>query len=394
MSSSRIGRAISQPLGIALVDLLALIRDLRTYDKSSIMCSMIIPTPSTGIRLAVEQLAQILDTPDLAEGARYEVLTDGGHVLDAVVTARGHTFVLEWSRCGNSANVTAKIQQLATYLSRLPADSISILVVPFMPEGGRRRCSDAQMNWLDLSGNSTIVSSNFFYKNLGHQNRFPRLGRPATVFGARGSRLARRLLMDHSTPLSQRTLALLSGVNEGHVSRLVGKLIELGLIERGAEGIGVLDPDALLDAWVDDYRFDMHHITRGEIPGLGEEDLVRFIAEVLSKAGQSYAMTGLAGVWQWTHRYPSDLATVYIAERPSEELKRALGFRESRNDAVNCWLVTPTDFGVFDDTGLVNGIVCANPLQLYLDLKGLPEPATDAAAEIWKFLPWRRSNEV
>ena len=71
--------------------------------------------------------------------------------------------------------------------------------------------------------------------------------------------------MGHGKAIRQRILASSTGLDEGHTSRIVRKLLEAGLVNREESGISVPDSTALLDAWRDDYRFDRHHVVRGHI---------------------------------------------------------------------------------------------------------------------------------
>ena len=64
----------------------------------------------------------------------------------------------------------------------------------------------------------------------------------------------------------QRSIASVVGLNEGHVSRIVGKLVDMGLVVRNRDGIRVADPGRLLDAWRDEYRFDKHTVIPGTSP--------------------------------------------------------------------------------------------------------------------------------
>ena len=176
-------------------------------------------------------------------------------------------------------------------------------------------------------------------------------------------------------------IASSTGLNEGHVSRVVGKLLEAGLVARDADGIRAVDPGTLLDAWWEEYRFDRHDVLWGHISVGGGESLIHSIAKILSKADASYAVTALAAAWLWTRHAGFRLSTVYLTSHPSAEVKKALGFREESRGA-NTWLVVPNDEGVFDGAGFVDGIRCVHPVQAYLDLKDHPERATEAAAEI------------
>jgi hypothetical protein len=70
---------------------------------------------------------------------------------------------------------------------------------------------------------------------------------------------------------------------------------------------------------------------------------------------------------------------------PSAAAQEAIGFREeSRGE--NVWLVVPNDAGVFHGSAEREGIACAHPVQVYLDLKNHPERSTEAAEELRKKL--------
>jgi hypothetical protein len=60
-----------------------------------------------------------------------------------------------------------------------------------------------------------------------------------------------------------------------------------------------------------------------------------------------------------------------------------MGFHEMER-GENVWLVQPNDDGVFDGSEVREGIFCAHPVQIYLDLKDHPERSTEAADELRK----------
>ena len=348
--------------------------------------------------LAVERLAEIFDAPELIEDARSDASTSDGRVWDSVITIRGHAFVLEWKRSGSLSHLAGAIHQavqvsFAMVQNSVPRDVTRLLIVPYMGKAAQEQCALAQLCWLDLSGNARIVVPGIFYQNLGNPNRFRRRGRPESAFGPRGSRIARRLLMDPSKAVKQRDLASCTGLDEGHTSRIVGKLLETGLVERGEDGISVADANALLDAWRDDYRFDRHHVIRGHIPTRGGDTPIHSLAEALSKTGEPYAATALPAAWLWTHYAPFRLSTVYITMLPSPGLKKDLGFREVVIGG-DTWLVVPNDQGVFHGAELVDGIRCVHPVQAYVDLKDQPERAAEAAAELRRRLLWGGKNDI
>lgn len=346
---------------------------------------MQVPHESMAIRQAAERLAEIFGVSNLAEAASLDVRTDDGREWDAVLSSRGHSFVLEWKRSGALGPIAGAIHELQKAQSSFPHAVTPVLAVPYMGEAGQERCAQADLPWLDLSGNARIVVPGIFYQNLGNPNRFRRPGRPESAFGPKGSRIARLLLSEPSKPQRQRTLAANAGLDEGHTSRVVAKLVAAGLVERAEGGIRVTDPGTLLDAWREEYRFDRHHVIRGHISARGGEALIRSITDVLSQAGVTYAATALPAAWLWTRHAGFRLSTVFLSGFPSAKIKHELGFREEPRGA-NTWLVVPNDEGVFDGTELVDGIRCVHPVQAYLDLKDHPERATEAAVELRRTL--------
>ena len=342
---------------------------------------MQVPREHIAIGQAADRLAEIFEVPGQAISICLDVPYADGRTWDAVFSVGGHSFALEWKRSGSLNQVALAIHQMTEVRDGLPDGMIPLLAVPYMGEPARERCAQAGVPWLDLSGNARIVTPGVFYQNLGHPNRFRRPGRPESAFGPKGSRIARRLLLDAGETFRQRTLAASTGLDEGHVSRIVGKLLESGLVQRSSSGIRVTDADLLLDSWCEEYRFDRHTVLRGHIAAGSGDSLTRSLAGALSNLEVPYAATALPAAWLWTQHAGFRLTTVYLPEMPSGALLADLGFREEPRGA-NTWLVIPNDEGVFDGASEVEGVRCVHPVQAYLDLKNHPERAREAAAEL------------
>ena len=353
---------------------------------------MQIPREAIAIRQAADRLAEILGDLEFAEDTHIAVRSSDGRQWDAIFAARGFSFAVEWKRSGAPGHVAAAIRQFEKARHSFPHEVIPLLAVPYMGEAAQKLCARADLPWLDLSGNARIIAPGIFYQNLGNPNRFRRAGRPESAFGPRGARITRRLLIEPTKAVMQRTLASSTGLDEGHTSRIVGKLLEAGLVHRGEGGISVTDANVLLDAWRDEYRFDRHQIIRGHIASRGGDLLIQAIAEILSRVEEPYAATALPAAWLWTRYAGFRLATVYLSAPPSAGLKEELGFREETRGA-NTWLVVPNDEGVLDGAELVNGIRCVHPVQAYLDLKEHPERAAEASEELRRRLLLRGDDD-
>ena len=354
---------------------------LHNCANSDINTSMQIPRERLAVRQALERLSEILEAPGLPEEAELQLRTGEHRVWDAVLWVRGHCFVLEWKRSGSVGAVADAIRFLRVARGSFAHEVTPLLAVPYMGQAAQELCAQAEIAWLDLSGNARIVVPGIFYQNLGNPNRFRRPGRPDTAFGTRGSRVARLLLMEPSRPVRQRDIAYRVGLSEGHVSRVVHKLMALGLVERGHDGISAVDRGTLLDAWREDYRFDRHDLIQGHITAAEGQSLTHSIAEALDRVGSLYAATALPAAWMWTRHAGFRLSTVYLDSPPSASVREDLGFREEARGA-NTWLVVPNDDAVFLGAEPVDGVRCVHPVQAYLDLKDHPERAAEAATEL------------
>jgi len=173
-----------------------------------------------------------------------------------------------------------------------------------------------------------------------------------------------------------------SGLNEGHVSRIVARLLDDQLVVR-TEGrrFRVHDPNLLLDSWREAADFRGHRVLKGHVAARSGDELLRLLAHNLPPLRMEYAATGLAAAWAYDHFAMFRLATLYVREWPALDKLETLGFREESTGS-NLWLVLPNDDGVFEGGREVDGIPCVHPVQVYVDLKDQPERAEEASEHL------------
>lgn len=305
---------------------------------------------------------------------------------DAVIRVGAHAFLVEWKASGDVGGVSAGLRRLASAREGSRARRIALLAVPFMGEAGRRICDESEVSWLDLSGNARIDAPGVHIRVEGKENRFKRRGRPSNPFAPKSSRVARWLLLHPNEFCVQRELAAAIDLGAGFVSRVVRRLEALGLIERNAHGaVRARDPKLLLEAWAERYEFDRHHLLRGHVAARSGEEVLALVSGALSRAGVEHAATGLAGAWLLTHFAAFRSVTCYVAAVPGREALDAIGFEEDERGANVC-LALPKDEGVFLGTRERDGVACVHPVQAWLDLKGQPERAGEAARHLEKTL--------
>jgi len=256
---------------------------------------------------------------------------------------------------------------------------IPLIAVPFMGDLGRALCASAHVGWFDLSGNAHFGWPGLTIHIEGRPNRFVPRGRPSSAFAPKSARIARWLLSHPGASFFQRDVALATRMSQAFVSRIVRRLREASLVERDASGrVLVPQPQRLFEAWSEAYTIRDHRIVAGILPGRGGPESVKALSDGLREAGIRHAATGLAGAWLLAPHAKFRLATMYVDHGPSREVLAKLGFQEEERGA-NAWLVIPRDEGVFDGVTEKDGVPCAAPVQVLLDLKGHPERATEAA---------------
>jgi hypothetical protein len=155
-----------------------------------------------------------------------------------------------------------------------------------------------------------------------------------------------------------------------------------GLVEREVDGrVKAHDPSLLLDAWLEAYTLSRHSIIIGHIPARSGQFLAVALSELLADAGIKHAQTGLGAAWFYSQFASFRLATVYLKEGISPRILSKIGFTQT-DVGANTWLVYPKDEAVFWGWRTVGGVPCVHPIQVLLDLKGHPERASEAAAEL------------
>jgi hypothetical protein len=312
--------------------------------------------------------------------------------LDLLVKADGYNFLVKCKSSSARAQLNLALLQIEGKRGTSKKKIIPLIVVPYMGESGRSLCDEHKVSWMDFSGNAHIKAAGLLIHVEGRPNRFKRVGRPSNVFASKSSRIARQLLIEPERSFTQRELSHATGLDEGHTSRIIRRLEEIRLIARDDQGsLKPYDPDQILDAWHEVYDFNKHQIIKGHIAARSGDELLHRIAKILAEHKIDYAATGLAAGWQYTHFAKFRLVTFYFPDLPSRKLFDWLHFREDER-GPNTWLVVPHDEGVFHGSTARDGIVCVHPVQIYLDLKGHPERASEAASMLrQEYLNWGRN---
>lgn len=330
------------------------------------------PTESQAFQEAAEELHQHagvpLDAPLRSSATTRPVVH---------VPVGPHRFALTYATTGAVAPVARAIEHLGAE----PDGAVPVVVVPYMGAAGARMCDASGVNWLDLSGNAAIHAPGLRVHVRGSPNRFVRPGRPANPFAPKSARVARWLLLHPRASWRQSELAHATGLSEGAVSKVVRAYEADGLVTReAAHGVQVANPELLLDAWNERYRFERHRVRRGTVAARSGPDLTQRLAGAFDASGIDHAFTGLAAAWMWDGFASYRTAVAYVADDPKVVLAD-LGFVEEPRGA-NLWIVRPNDVGVFHGRDVLDGIAVVHAVQAYVDLFAQSERAAEAASHL------------
>lgn len=327
-------------------------------------------------------LAELLDGPSV-ELTTAEPRADSGIDLLAQ-DASGRIWAIEIKVSSRPGQVDRAAQQLKAFSD---GDAIPLLVVPYMSKAGAETAERAGLNWVDLSGNASIQDEGLRVWVQGKPNELQTAGRPSSPFAPKSARVSRTLLLEPARWWRQKDLAAATQLDDGNVSRVVRRLDEEALLERRDKELRPRDPDLLIDAWAQDYRFDRHDAIAGHVSGSGIE-VARTLAENLTKRKINHAFTGLPAAWAIDRFARFRLSTVYVEEDPREVVEQ-LGIRRESKGA-NVQILGADDAGIFTGEQTCDGLRCVSTIQIYLDLLNLPERAAEAAQHLRDHrLDWR-----
>jgi hypothetical protein len=325
-------------------------------------------------RLLPSLLAELLDEEELS---LFDEKGSEDRGIDLVADdIRGRRWAIEIK----SSSRPGQVDRAAAQLDRLEGEEIiPILVVPYMSRGGAEAAERRGLNWLDLSGNAHIRDEGLHVWVQGRPNRLRAVGRPSSPFAPKSARITRTLLLDPARWWRQKDLAQATGLDDGNVSRIVRRLDDEALLDRRERELRPRDPNLLLDAWAQDYRFDRHESVLGHLSGGGIE-IARQLEGRLADSDVSHAFTGLPAAWAMTQFARFRLTSVYVKGDPhliAEKTEMRLGEK-----GANVQLLGPDDDGVFAGRESFDGLPCVAPVQAYLDLLSLPERSREAADQL------------
>ncbi len=298
-------------------------------------------------------------------------------------------FVCEVKTSGQPRHVREAIFQLRRYVQRLSADAVPLVIAPFLSPQAQQLCRDEEMGFLDFEGNARIVAGNLFIeRQVATRPKAEKRGL-RSLFKPKSARVLRTLLRDPARAWRVIELAHEAEVSLGHASTVGKALREREWAEQSENGLKLVDPNGLLDAWAGDYEAPDGEEVRlyTHLHGPAFDEALRCVMGPNDRRRVALASFTAAN---WLAPYGRNSTRyLYADEAGLADLKVALKLGPAQK-AANVVIRVPNEDGVLADTVRPEAnIVCTSPVQTYLDLSNAGERGQEAAQHLReRLLQW------
>ncbi|HEX9780626.1 MAG TPA: hypothetical protein VGB20_05360 [bacterium] len=233
----------------------------------------------------------------------------------------------------------------------------------------REICREEGVGYLDLAGNVFLAVGGVYVEKAVERNPAPGRGRPASVFSPVSSRVIRVLLEDPARTWKLQDLARASRVSLGQTSNVTRALMDEEALGRGPDGLRLLRPGALLDAWRDQGRTQPAAAYPAYSFERDPDRLLRRVADTAAARGWRYAVTGFAAA-SLMAPFVHGIGAVSWYVPGSADVPQWMEALELRpaEAGPNAVLLLPYDEGVVDRSAEADGVTLVGAVQLYLDL--------------------------
>ena len=256
-----------------------------------------------------------------------------------------------------------------------------IFAAPYISPAAAKICLDADVGFLDLSGNCHLAFGGVYIHVEGKPNQYKPKREHGSLFSTKASRVLRPLLYGPLRPWKVVDLEREAGVSLGTVSTVRKELLKQAWAEDTEHGLRITKPDAVLDAWVKEDRWSKRTTVREYSLLIQDQDEIAAKLHRLVES-QTHAFTQWYGALLRRPYTVNQITTLYVSAFPEEHLIEGelLGRRVDSGGSLR--LVLPKDDGVFLGKQTSNGIPIVSDLQLYLDLIDAGMRGDEAAKEL------------
>ena len=288
-----------------------------------------------------------------------------------------YTLVIEAKRNGAPGVVRSAVYQLMGYLEHVRQSGqgnsdrrwIPMLVSPYFSPESRSICIDHDVAYLDLVGNAHLAFDHVYIDRAVVDRPKSESRALRSIFSPKAAAILRVLLRDPARAWRVTELAEAANVSLGHVSNVRKALLLREWIEKQKNGIVLVQPDALLRSWREEYRKPAGRSISGYTVFHGEQLTKQLSGRLNAEPANPRAMYSQNSAAQWFAPFARGGAHSFYADEPGARVvKDALQLTLVEKGA-NVIVRIPNDKSLLEDAVQpVSGILCTSPIITYLDL--------------------------
>jgi len=286
--------------------------------------------------------------------------------LEIIFNNKRITIIVEIKSVGEPRYIRSAVQQIVTYLNTIE-DTYGIIAAPYISEKTGAICEEANIGYIDLSGNCFISLDTIYIKKENYKSIYSEKRELKSLFSKKTTRLLRVLLCNSENTYTQLSLSKEANVSIGLANRTVKKLYNQEYIDYAEnKRISLKNPSNLLDLWRENYSYKDNNI-QGFYSSLRREQFESRLINYMSKNKQDrYAFTLFSGATLVAPFVRSDQTFFYFSG-DYEKLKKEIEIKPVSSGA-NIVILDPYDDGVFYGIQKVQRRNTVSKIQLYLDL--------------------------
>lgn len=313
-------------------------------------------------------------------------------LLQLRVHGRSHRLIFEVKQNGQPRHIRLAAAQLRNFIDPKQRDAYGVIVAPYLSPAAQKICQEQDIGFLDFEGNCRLVFDNVYIERVVPLKPSTARRELKSIFAAKSAQALRVLLRDETRVWKIADLAKAARISLGHASNVRSALIDREWANVGPEGLHLINPDALLDAWRDAYSGPLGH-RLGFYTVLHGSSLQERLPKILEDANRNgAAMLASFSAAQWLAPYARTTTHYFYADEEGLTILRNRLDLSSPARGENVVVMQIKNNGLFQDSvEPAPNLRCTSPVQTYLDLYTAGERGREAAEHLrMERLKWRK----
>ena len=285
--------------------------------------------------------------------------------------------VLEAKQSGQPRLAREATYAISRWMSRYP-NAVGVLAAPYVSPAAADILWRENIGYVDLSGNCRLCFDRVYIRIEGRPNKFTQQRDLRSLYSPKAERVLRALLLEPKRGWKIEELAKKARVSLGQASNVKKLLEDREWLQRGDNGICLIQPGKLIQEWSD--RYSYRKSKAWDFYSMDEPPQIEAKLAIACKdIGLNYALAGFSAAARLAPSVRYQRVMAYVSDRIDQIAERVR--LKPVTSGPNVTLFEPYDEGVMAGIQDVDDIRITSPIQTYLDLRefrGRGEEAAEA----------------